>query len=460
MNKCYKITAGVEFPEGIAPGAGSRSNKKILARNGKGKIILRGSALAGILRSAYADKLGKESWDEDVVKWFGQEAFSDIDNSSLVKTADTVIRCSAVNERTHNMVNRHTGAPAKGAIFSLEAVPPMACADLSILLNSGEEEKKACEKFILDIAAVLGADPFAGGSINRGIGRMTLAGDLFVQTFDLDTVEGVAAFMDTEYEARKNGVAPAGEKLDIPATEDLLTLSLVLGIPRGEDLLVGDGQETDYAFKPQSIDFVDGSRHWRIPGSSFRGIFRGWMTRLAVRGGAQVMDSAARWDEQYDDNAPMTYKPDLIGWGFVDEGKRARYHEAPDLLEDPILDLFGSMYKRGRIHFTDSFSRPVHEKQDIQDRMHVAVDRFSGGTNEGALFKNQVLAGKRLEFPVTISIKKPLKQEVGWLVKTLRALHLGILSIGASKSSGRLEIKSISAKGANAEVITEFMKEL
>lgn len=460
MNMCYKITAGVEFPEGIAPGAESHSNRKILARNGRGEIIMRGSALAGVLRSAYADELGVVSWDENVVRWFGQETFSDIDNSSLVKTADTLIHCKAVNERTHNMVNRHTGAPAKGALFSLEAVPPGADAALSIILNSGRANPEDCDKFISNIAALLGTDLFVGGSINRGIGRMTLAGDFFVKTFDLDTVEGTAAFMDAEYEERKNGVKPAGDKVEISEVEDLLTLSLVLGIPRGEDLLIGDGQEVDYTLKPQSLAFVDGTRCWRIPGSSLRGVFRGWMTRLAVRSGAKVRDSVERWDEQYDDHSPMKYKPDLAGWGFVNEEERERYQESPELLEDPILDLFGSMYKRGRIHITDSFSMPVNEKQDVQDRTHVAVDRFSGGANEGALFKNQVLTSQRLGFPVTIIIKKPMGQEVEWLVKTLRALHLGILSVGASKSCGRLEIKSISARGTNTEAITEFIKEL
>jgi hypothetical protein len=42
----------------------------------------------------------------------------------------------------------------------------------------------------------------------------------------------------------------------------------------------------------------------------------------------------------------------------------------------------------------------------------------------------------------------------------LRALHLGILSVGSSKSGGRLEIKSISATGSESKTITAFAREI
>jgi hypothetical protein len=90
----------------------------------------------------------------------------------------------------------------------------------------------------------------------------------------------------------------------------------------------------------------------------------------------------------------------------------------------------------------------------------VAVDRFSGGANEGALFFNQVLTGTRLVFPITMVLSSPREKEVQWLVKTLRALHLGILSVGSSKSGGRLEIKSISATGSESKTITAFAREI
>ena len=459
MNTVYKITAMVVFPEGVAPGAGSSSNRHIVARNGKDEPVLRGSALAGIIRSAYADKMGVTSRDDSVSRWFGEARISDFDTDSLVQVADAVINCRSINERTHNMVNRHTGAAAKGALICLEAIPPMSDASLSITLASEGETSESCAAFISDIAGIIGNGLIAGGNSNRGIGRMKLSGDVYVCSFNLDTVDGVAGFMDAMYAERKNGISLTGTTQKVLEDQERLSVSLELGIPRGEDLLVGDGQEMDYALQPQSVTFADGTRHWRIPGSSLRGIFRGWMTRLAARDGAHICDSIEQWYAIYDDKGPEGYKPDLAGWGFVLPEDRERYQKDPSLLNDPILDLFGSMYKKGRIHITDSFSQAVNDS-DVQDRMHVAVDRFTGGANEGALFNNQVLLGSRLRFPVELSVESPEEDEVKWLVKTFRALHLGILNVGSSKSGGRLEIKSICAKGPGAEAVKAFAKEV
>jgi CRISPR/Cas system CSM-associated protein Csm3 (group 7 of RAMP superfamily) len=458
MLTIYKITADVIFPEGAAPGAGNNSNRKVLDRNGNQETILRGSALAGVLRHAYAERVGAASWEDPVSQWFGEGADPDVNNSSCLRVADTVIRCTTTNERTHNLINRHTGAPAKGGLFSFEAVPPMSTATLSMILEPGAGESEEYDAFIADLVNILGAGLLVGGHSNRGIGRMALADDLYVRDFDLATVDGSADFLDAQYEERLNGVVPSGQKYRPGMQENRLEIKLELGIPRGEDLLIGDGQETDYALQPQSVVFNDGSEHWRIPGSSLRGVIRAWITRLAARDGETLTDSVANWYDRSDDPA-KSYKPDLIGWGFKGNEDRARYQENPDLLDDPILDLFGSMYKKGRIHISDAFSRPA-EQQDVLDRSHVAVDRFSGGANEGALFKNQVLAGDRLVFPVTILLSTPREKEVQWLVKTLRALHMGILSVGSSKSGGRLEIKSISATGSESQIITAFSREI
>jgi len=72
------------------------------------------------------------------------------------------------------------------------------------------------------------------------------------------------------------------------------------------------------------------------------------MTRLAVREGETIRDSHEQWDEQFDREDANEYKPDLVGWGSIkDREERAKYGDDPDALNDPILDLFGSMYKRG-----------------------------------------------------------------------------------------------------------------
>jgi len=459
MKSAYKLTAKIVFPEGAAPGAGGLGNRQFLAKNGKDEIVLRGSALAGVLRTAYAH--GKRMFSEDskISRWFGSASEGDLDSSSFVQVADAVVNCETILDRTHNLINRHTGAAVKKGLFSLEAIPPMAGADLSITLKPGAGEIEEYIRFINNISKIMGNGLLVGGNSNRGIGRMIVDGELYLRSFDLDTLDGIADFLDAEYEERKTGVAMTGEPQTVSEILDHLVISLELGIPRGEDILVGDGQAVDYALKPQTVTFADGTEHWRIPGSSIRGIFRGWMTRLAARDDEKIRDSTAQWYELDESDDPNAYNPDFIGWGFEKPKDREEYQKNPEKLGDPILDLFGSMYKKGRIHITDAFSQTT-TATDVQDRMHVAIDRFSGGSHEGALFQNQVLAGDRLRFLLSISLAMPSEKEVEWLIKTLRALHLGILNIGSAKGCGRLEIKSVSAKGCRVEAITKFAREV
>ena len=47
------------FPEGVAPGHGRHGNRLLLTRDGQDRLILRGTALAGVLRHAYAKHHGK-----------------------------------------------------------------------------------------------------------------------------------------------------------------------------------------------------------------------------------------------------------------------------------------------------------------------------------------------------------------------------------------------------------------
>lgn len=473
MEECkvvYKLTTEVVFPEGVSPGAGGDSNKQIIARNGKNEPVLRGTALAGVIRHAYAERLHVKSMDDEVVKWFGGALDGNIEKESKIHIADSIINCKTVTERTHNMINRHTGAAVKGALFTLEAVPPRATAHISLTVKPNAETDKSNEDFITTLMTILGNGIIVGGSSNRGIGRMMIDDGFYVRTFDLDTVDGVADFWDAEYTEHRDGVQCSGEKIKPVASVDCLTISLKLGIPRGEDLLIGDGQEIDYALQPQKVFFADGTEHWRIPGSSFRGVFRAWMTRLAskenenaknqVENEEKLIDSIEKYTEYVNNENLSEYKAELIGWGFKEGKERKAIQLNPAKLNDPILDLFGSMYKKGRIHFTDSFTEKAVQDSDVQDRMHVAIDRFSGGTNEGALFNNQVLVGNTLIFPITIIIEKAKSDEVRWLVKTLRAIHLGILLVGSSKSSGCLEINNIKAEGQNSELINLFAEEI
>ena len=85
---------------------------------------------------------------------------------------------------------------------------------------------------------------------------------------------------------------------------------------------------------------------------------------------------------------------------------------------------------------------------------------MSGGAHEGALFKNQVLTAASESFRVTITVDSPYDYELEWLSSTLTSLHRGILLVGSSKGSGRLEIKGLNVHSDYQHYFEQLQKEI
>ena len=428
MNKYYRISGKVVFPEGLAAGEGQIFNNLGIARNGEGKPVLRGTSIAGALRSALVE------WgvpQKSISYWFGEKLEGKNDfNASQVLVADVVLDSGRQQSesRTFNMLNRHTGAVLDNALFSIESLPPETSGDLLIYVIP--RDAQPAENILRAIENVFDSSLILGGNRNRGIGRMDASG-VKCTAFDCSTVDGFAKWQDVRYADR------AGKHVDLSGCETVAfgedpvlpvkSYEVELKIPRGEDISVGFGKTLDGDLNAQqSVYNAKGRKLWRIPGSTFRGVFRSWMTHLAVKDGQNVL---------YQEKSPKAH---LVGWAGLEGDARKSMQEAPSSLNDPILDLFGSLYKRGRIHFTDAYCEAT-DKINEQKRAHVAVDRFSGGAVPGALFFNKVLVGDAV-FRLKISVVPHSAQELVWLKKTLLALHLGIISVGSSKASGLLEI--------------------
>ncbi|NNV06830.1 RAMP superfamily CRISPR-associated protein [Geobacillus sp. C56-T2] len=103
---------------------------------------------------------------------------------------------------------------------------------------------------------------------------------------------------------------------------------------------------------------------------------------------------------------------------------------------DYVSQLFGHVQFRGRLTVDDAyFQNPTDEK-----RCHVAIDRFRGGSETGALFVTKPLvSGTAL---TTIRLKNPELWQIAWLCLLLRDWQAGDITIGAKAASGygRLEV--------------------
>ena len=471
MSIAYFVEMPVDFPEGVHFGAGKQFNVLAVARDGLGRPVLNGSSLAGVMRSVWRDYLksdpdnSSQSIAEAVELLFGTrcERTEHDDPSarpSAVRVTNTELMLGTQNpsQRTHHQRNRHRGTVIKGALYSAESCPPGTRANIRFWIGGPTNSlvlprvaEPLVKEFLTVVSAAFQHGICVGGNSNRGIGRAELnPNSLRVRRFDLGQLNEHAAYLDAVRSwAGGGGVSGTQifEPLDEASPEQPLQITLKLRVPRGQDILIADGQGQEAQMEPKRVIGVDGKHYWRIPGSSLRGLFRRWFHRLSARekirnGLSNEMTSADPATGYPRRENEKCYTGDQLAWCFQSNDERAHFRPPTDW---HVESLFGTCYSPGTIKISDGFSRCTSDEMktcpECQIRMHVAVDRVTGGAAEGMLFDNYVLTsvdGDSGIFTFQIRLRSPQAHEVRWLAQTLIALNIGVLRVGSSKSSGRL----------------------
>ena len=510
--KVHRLTMTLHFEHGLAAGNGAFGNEMLLARNGQNKLVLRGTAIAGVLRSAW-----RENYGDNDKEYFGNVC-GDTGISSLVVTSDCVIATKQSHEmrRTHHLRCRHRGSVLKGGLYSMEIVPPNTEITMTLWFN--ETTQTCCGyDFFQKLAGLAEQGLIFGGSSNRGIG-LAIGSNFQYGVYDFSQSENKATeyarYLKDHYQWRMNSKSSEGTTSDVsfvpekPAKwhEKNLKVKFSLTIPRGQDLLVSQGSSESGDAEPHRVKGADGKDYWLIPGSTLHGLFRDWVSRLAAREDKVIADSYENFTKHSDRTG------EDIGWLFIGQEKKKgdeteqekrerekRQTQArkdfrkqngfvcnKNMLEEdncneqarkqfrndyPVDHLFGSLYRSGRVHISDAIVPVTNSEQstdelarvkdsEVQKRVHVAIDAISGGAIEHLLFENYVLVGnaKKPVFHFTMIVWDIDEKEAKWLVKTLRAIDIGLLRIGSSKSCGRLELVegSIKAEGHLAEKFTSL----
>jgi CRISPR/Cas system CSM-associated protein Csm3 (group 7 of RAMP superfamily) len=294
--------------------------------------------------------------------------------------------------------------------------------------------------------------PFGGNSA-RGVGRASLTTDSKpkLRMFDLSDIEQHGKWIDELRQLAEKTPDSGTPITPQPLDSNRLQVSFKFAIAPGQDVLVG-GLNLDAVLEQQQCTAADGTEYFRIPGSSMKGIFRSWFSRLAARESLSVADNLHRLNRLLPHESDKAADP---GWGFVDEATRQKWISDPSLVTCPIMKLFGSLYAKGRFRCSDSRMK----KGDLKSshRTHVSIDRISGGASEGFLFESRVLAESPTSFEFSVTIDAPTEQEARWLHATLTAIDLGVLRVGATKAAGRLQLSSkVNAVGEHAQIFADL----
>jgi CRISPR/Cas system CSM-associated protein Csm3 (group 7 of RAMP superfamily) len=383
--------------------------------------LLPGTSLAGALRSHLADVFGGYYSAEypDIAQLFGASRKNDDEGAqSPLIVFDSLGRIPAnlqVEIRDGVAIDPKTGTAEKNKKFDMEVLPAGTVFPVRfelIIGNSTQEQEMV--GFLSEVLEGLdNGDIALGIRRSRGLGSVKVQGWKAMR-FDLNSQAGWMQWLATDHEHPFDGEVPAFTNpraaiitaypelniLEISDARNRVLVDLCLQIIGG--LLVrSPGSE------PTAPDVVHlhSAGNPVLPGTSLAGAMRSQALRIA----RCVRDSQGDGDE----------------W---------------------INRLFGPCFEKKQ---SSSLASPTASRLRVSENFisdsnacrqtRIAIDRFTGGVVQGALFDEEVC--KEGVLKVRIELRDPDDAEIGLLLLILKDLLTGEIPVGGSVSVGRGALK-------------------
>ncbi|WJK36816.1 RAMP superfamily CRISPR-associated protein [Solwaraspora sp. WMMA2065] len=242
----------------------------VQARDGAGRPLLPGTALAGVIRSAL-----RGAGSPDSALW-GLPSDSDGDGgqASWVRVDDApALDGPHVEVRDHVSIDRFHGAAAKGHLFSREVLAAGTRFDFRMVVDAPADGDAAAQALVEAVAAQLrGPGISVGAATTRGLGLVRLT-DAVRRKSDLATQAGMLAALRT-----------GGEPVGLPPADPDQVPAGVLRIvvpwrPHGPlAVQVSSDGDVVSAFPLTGRDGAD--IHLELPGSSIKGVLRSHAERI------------------------------------------------------------------------------------------------------------------------------------------------------------------------------------
>ena len=389
-----------------------------LLKDEEGKPFIPAASIAGAARSFLARQLLE--WDKyshkdglvnepKVLKWlFGGAGEKDTMSALFVADAECVSEEINISIRDGVRVVHESGTAADGAKFDVEVVERGTEFKFGFecVIREDDREKKYDELFLALLHAFQQGDIRLGARTRRGYGRGKVKA-WEIRDLQMENPEDVMAWLagnpwsrpKSDLEDKLVDYTPASDRrcyFHIEADFKLRTSLLIRS--SSVDSEAPDMVHLESVGKPV------------VPGTSFAGAFRHRATLIA---------KTIRWSD--DDVNKM--------FGYVKEKKSDNTQQADA--------------QASRVWIEEKLVKDVETRW--QDR--VAIDRFTGGSLQSALFnekpvyplslkemdKNQNRSNIRLQ----LTVQEPEKAEIGLLLLTLRDFSYGHAALGGEISNGR-----------------------
>lgn len=427
---CMKIHGSLDSPLLIGSGENEHTELDVLVTSG-GIPFVPGSALAGVLRSYLEANMSVRD-AEDLFGTLGWGLRTEENRRTQKETQeyqsrifvyDTILKNANVTVRDGVRLDEYktSGENAKYDIQVVESGAEFEIR-LEILIRDREEKKNGgletalkCDlwRIYCCVSGMENGNLRLGAKSRRGFGKLKL-NQVQYRIFRMDQVTDFETWLDwdwqsvsafaggNEWDLNKLGRVSVKEHcMRIPLLiKDTILIRRYGTDTWGKPNKCGEVQAADYG----QLTLLDGSAV--IPGSTWAGAVRSYLAGLIKEFGK--LDN---WDE-----AQEKLEPFFGTW----------------VRNDKKIEKIAS-----RIVFDESKIKGGHRMPMVRN----AIDRFTGGSSKGALFREMLWAGGEAELQIRWSeheLKEAEHQVLcGLLLWAVYGLKNGLLAVGGETGVGR-----------------------
>ena len=440
-----RITLEAETALCVGSGEEGLLSDALVQRDHHGFPMIQGSSLVGVLRHAIEDPLKASSKDSppskeealQLKKWqqffgFATKNENEGEGSKLIVSAAYLVLPNGMVaeglthayekllQRFESLTTRHhvritdKGVAAENGLFENELVYK-GCRFLFEMELKGSEEEAAQWEYLLN---ELDSPLFRVGQGTRnGYGKLKVIA-CWTKTFDLRKALDFDQYLKFEPSLNEAQTELLGEKTPRYEGDAMTHYVLNLRTPRSFLFLFGSGYGdeevnavplTELVMEYQSEEIVF-EEHTIIPGSSIKGVIR-HRTCFHYNKENKVYadDPAIIPEEEIGTNNQAVYE--LFGSAIKSEDKSGR---------------------RGKVMIDDLYEPKMKEK--IMN--HVAIDRFTGGALNGALFGEKVSRKNLIVLNIYLEKNKIAPVVLVAFERALKDICEGLLPLGGMTTKG------------------------
>lgn len=409
LTKAYKLIGKFSNSSPLVMGAGEGiDTDKAISKDDKGNPYISSSAFVGALKSSLDRKYNKAILTDpkNYSRFWGSKT-SKIQSANESQSHFRVMPMYATDviDKVEILdgirMEHHTGIVKKQGKYDYEAINHVVDfefqAEIYLRANWSEID---FELIIQQIVVELNSNQFAVGAYTAsGFGRLNFRElSVYKYCFPEDALRWWTENDTTKYNLPPRETNPNNLSLEIKTVFQIKT-ALISGFSRKES----SSDKSHYHFNGKPA----------LTGKSIRGavIHRMWRIINTIHPSLSDIQKMELLN--------------LFGWGYEEKEK------LPDL-----------PYKSRRSRLDINFVEIENTSPHYQDR--IKIDRFTGGTIDGAKFDSEPIRDidKSSELTITFKIEdKPQGWELGLLLMVVKDLWNSDLAIGGEKNIGRGVLK-------------------